>query len=308
MKKGIILFVSAVFLFTCCSCKVQDADSSGDKMTTEAVVENSIEITTENGIDVPDVDTGENPFTVHGTKWDADRVMDEPDYELLSLYACQESDMELYTYRDESICNSNNNIILKTNDKYVVYNDRVLFYEMISDIETYEEYGYSFIDPVHYIEGDFDDDGDIELACSFIMDRGSSYMNNKLFVFDYNKEQDSYELYGLKLADFSDIVTEVISKHYSSEYELSEVDTVDSDGAVSMCSGMLLAEGQPTVKWGMWESVTLGNGKPMNIGTIVNEYPDGVQWEAAEVRYNVFYQGNGVFEVSLAEYEEYPCY
>lgn len=309
MKKSILLLVVTVLLFAGCNSNNQIAGNSEDQMTTETVLENSVEITAENSTDIQDVTIVLDDFTVQGIKCDIDRVMDEPDYELLSVYECQESDIGLYTYKDEGISNFNNNIILKTGDKYVVYNDRVLFYEIISDIESYEEYGYSFVDPVHYIEGDFDDDGDIELACSFIMDRGSAYMNDKLFVFDYNKTQDIFELYCLKFADFSDTVTEIISQHYSSEYEWSEVENpVDEDILTGMCSGMLIAEGQPMVKWGMWESVTLGSGKPMTIGMIVNEYPEGEQREIAEIRYNVLYQGNGIFKVSLAEYEEYPRY
>lgn len=300
-----------VLLFAGCSSNNQIAGNSEGQMTTETVIENSIEITTENCTDISDVNIEDESFTVQGIKCDIDRVMDEPDYELLSIYECQEGDIGLYTYKDEGISNFNNNIILKTDDKYVVYNDRVLFYEIISDIECYEEYGYSFVDPIHYIEGDFDDDGDIELACSFIMNRGSAYMNDKLFVFDYNKTKDSFELYCLRFAEFSDTVTEVISQHYSSEYEWSEVEnSVDGgkDILAGMCSGMLCAQGLPTVEWGRWESVTLGNGKPMTIGMIVSESLEGKQREVAEIRYNVLYQGDGVFNISLEKYEEYPCY
>ena len=230
---------------------------------------------------------------------------DIKDYELISIYECQKTDIELLTYKDE-YGNFNNNIILKAHDRYFVYDERVLFYEIIDDIEQYEQYGHSLVNPVHYIEDDFDGDGDIELACAFIMDRGSAYMNEKLMIFDYNKAEDEYDLYCLRFADFSDMAASVIAKHYDSEYTYEEIsDGADGgiDSLATMCMGRLYKEGAPSVSWGSWEEVTLDDGKPFKIIMHVYEYTGNCE-ELSKFVCNVSYLDNGEFAVEFADYSQ----
>ena len=264
--------------------------------------------TTESDYEETPFTMGEDAFTVKGFKCDSEKLEDRPDAELLSIYECENSDMTLFTYNAEYIDGIDNNIILRFGDRYIMYKDKVLFQEIIKDIESYEFNGESFVDPVHYIDGDFDNDGDIELACSFIMNRGSSYMNDKLCVFDYDKEEYTYNLYCLRFADFSDAVTSVISEYYGDEYIWKEIDDgVDGsiDALAAMCTGMLCKDEQYYVKWGRWENVTLGSGVPMKIGLYVSEarmiggYYNTFE---KEISCNVLYLGDGEFSVEFDEY------
>ena len=254
-------------------------------------------------ITVSCTDTEKNTNEIEGRKLEPTEIKN---YELISIYECQKTDIELLTYKDEYTGNFNKNIILKAHDRYFVYDERVLFYEIIDDIEQYEQYGHSLVDPVHYIEDDFDGDGDIELACAFIMDRGSAYMNEKLMIFDYNKAEDEYDLYCLRFADFSDMAASVIAKHYDSGYTYEEI----SDGAgggidslAAMCKGRLYKEGAPSVSWGSWEEVTLDDGKPFKIIMHVYEYTGNCE-ELSKFVCNVSYLGNGEFAVEFADYSQ----
>ncbi|MBQ9886504.1 MAG: hypothetical protein IJM37_06580 [Lachnospiraceae bacterium] len=306
MKKTIWKIVLFAFLLTGCTDNNQVVDNSADQLTTKTIDENSINETIIASADANTSKMDEAAFTVQGFKCDIDRVMDEPDYELISIYECRKTDIELLTYKDEYTGNFNKNIILKAHDRYFVYDERVLFYEIIDDIEQYEQYGHSLVDPVHYIEDDFDGDGDIELACAFIMDRGSAYMNEKLMIFDYNKAEDEYDLYCLRFADFSDMAASVIAKHYDSGYTYEEIsDGADGgiDSLAAMCMGRLYKEGAPSVSWGSWEEVTLDDGKPFKIIMHVYEYTGNIE-ELSKFVCNVSYLGNGEFAVEFADYSQ----
>lgn len=188
---------------------------------------------------------------------------------------------------------------------------------------------------------DYDDDGEEEIAATFIINENEQERDQKLFVFDYNNSSDSYDMYYLWLGDISDAVSKSVINFYKEQYGLEYV----PDGGSSGGSGTSMfttiecefeCEGENKVKYGSYTDIVLSDKGRINMSVSVFEALDNIQPEElysaptliindnfyemvdgeivivqgasyvdiGSVNCNIKYIGNGSFIVNASEYKE----
>lgn len=161
------------------------------------------------------------------------------------------------------------------------------------------------------IECDYYDDGELELAARFVLDYGTSCLNQKLFRFDYNAESSDYELCCLIILDFTDLIDEAVLQFYRNQYDLDYsvekgTDLCYQDDIKEMYDCSLKSEEANALKYGDYEYIKLDNDGLMTVGLEVFEiFPEYDLKETGNVSFDISYLGKGRFLVEAEKYVEY---
>lgn len=186
---------------------------------------------------------------------------------------------------------------------------------------------------------DYDDDGEEEIAATFVIDENELERDQKLFIFDYNNSSKSYDMYYLWLGDISDAVSKAVIEFYKAQYDLEYVANSGSGGGASMSATIkreFECEGEKEVKYGSRNDIVLSDKGKVNMSVSIFEALDDNQEEEIysvptiiinEVEYDfidgemvavggtsytnigfvncdVKYMGDGKFVVNASEYRE----
>ncbi len=186
---------------------------------------------------------------------------------------------------------------------------------------------------------DYDDDGEEEIAATFVINENEQERDQKLFIFDYNNSSNSYDMYCLWLGDISEAVSKSVINFYKEQYGLEYVAGSSCGGGTSMSATIdceFECEGENEVKYGSHTDIVLSDKGKINMSVSVFEALDNIKSEemysaptliindnfyemvdgeivivqgasyvdTGSVNCDVKYMGDGKFVVNASEYKE----